>query len=512
MAFQSLCLSQQQRQIMILAPQLRQSLEMLQLPLIELRALIQHEMEQNPTIEDVVAPQEVSFDELAGQTPAGDTVGAAVAAAADSADPDDAAAPGADVSPAEPPEEAPLDFSDASIDTLTALDSEWRDYYFEEQQSNPYTVQDEERRRYMFDSLRQPVSLQNHLLAQLGLTALTPEDKQLGELIIGSLNDQGYLTGDLAALAVQTSAPLARLETVLGVIQEFDPPGIAARDLRECLLIQLAHSDAPQADLAEAIVTRYLPELAAQKVNQLAHALKVPVPAVEEAAALIRALNPQPGRLFESDTATYITPEIFVKRLPSGRWSVVLDDDQLPHIRISNHYCKLLEDPATSAEVKSYIRERIRSGAFLVKSIHQRQKTIHLIASEIVAAQQAFLEHGVSALRPMTMAEVAERVGVHETTVSRTVANKYMQTPVGVFELKYFFTPGLKTAEGPSVSNKTVQDKIDAMIRQESTASPLSDQAIQERLQAEGIEIARRTVAKYRMILKIPPSHLRKRG
>ena len=240
--------------------------------------------------------------------------------------------------------------------------------------------------------------------------------------------------------------------------------------------------------------------------------LSVPQEAVEQAAELIRTLNPQPGRLFEADAATYITPEIFVKRIKSGRWVVALDDDQLPHIRISNHYRKLLEDPGTTAEVKSYIRERIRSGAFLVKSIHQRQQTIHLIASEIVAAQQEFLEQGISALRPMTMAEVAERVGVHETTVSRTVANKYMRTPVGVFELKYFFTPGLKTADGTTISNKTVQDRIDAMIQQEPPAKPLSDQAIQECLQAEGIEIARRTVAKYRILLKIPPSHLRRRG
>ena len=331
-------------------------------------------------------------------------------------------------------------------------------------------------------------------------------------MIIGSLDDHGFLKANLAEIAAQAAAPLSRIEAVLGVIQTFDPPGIAARDLRECLLIQIRQSDAPLARLAEAIIANHLQALAAQKYPQLAGTLKATVAEIRQAADLIRTLNPQPGRLLESDTTSYAVPEIFVKRLASGRWAVALDDDQLPHIRISSHYRRLLEDEHTSAEVKSYIRERIRSGAFLIKSIHQRQKTIHLIASEIVAAQQAFLEQGVSALRPMTMAEVAERVGVHETTVSRTVANKYMQTPVGVFELKYFFTPGLKTAGGPAVSNKTVQDKIDAMIRQEPPANPHSDQAIQERLRAEGIEIARRTVAKYRMILKHPPSHLRKRG
>ena len=509
MVFQSLSLSQQQRQMMILAPQLRQSLEMLQLPLMELRAMIQHEMEQNPAIEDVVTPQEVSFDDLATRT-----VGEGYTGSEAPADAAGEAAPAAESgeAPAAPEAEGPLDFGEQSVDTLTALDNEWRDYYFEEQQNNPYTVQDEERRRYMFDSLRQPVSLQTHLLGQLGTTDLAAEDRQLGELIIGSLDDHGFLKADLAELAAQAAAPLSRIEAVLRVIQTFDPPGIAARDLRECLLIQIRQSDAPLARLAEAIIANHLQALAAQKYPQLAGTLKTTVEEIRQAADLIRTLNPQPGRLLESDTTTYAVPEIFVKRLASGRWAVALDDDQLPHIRISSHYRRLIEDEHTSAEVKSYIRERIRSGAFLIKSIHQRQKTIHLIASEIVAAQQAFLEQGISALRPMTMAEVAERVGVHETTVSRTVANKYMKTPVGVFELKFFFTPGLKTAGGTAVSNKTVQDKIDAMIRQEPPANPLSDQAIQERLRAEGIEIARRTVAKYRMILKHPPSHLRKRG
>jgi RNA polymerase sigma-54 factor len=509
MVFQSLSLSQQQRQMMILAPQLRQSLEMLQLPLMELRAMIQHEMEQNPAIEDVVTPQEVSFDDLATRT-----VGEGYTGSEAPADAAGEAAPAAESgeAPAAPEAEGPLDFGEQSVDTLTALDNEWRDYYFEEQQNNPYTVQDEERRRYMFDSLRQPVSLQTHLLGQLGTTDLAAEDRQLGELIIGSLDDHGFLKADLAELAAQAAAPLSRIEAVLRVIQTFDPPGIAARDLRECLLIQIRQSDAPLARLAEAIIANHLQALAAQKYPQLAGTLKTTVEEIRQAADLIRTLNPQPGRLLESDTTTYAVPEIFVKRLASGRWAVALDDDQLPHIRISSHYRRLLEDEHTSAEVKSYIRERIRSGAFLIKSIHQRQKTIHLIASEIVAAQQAFLEQGISALRPMTMAEVAERVGVHETTVSRTVANKYMKTPVGVFELKFFFTPGLKTAGGPAVSNKTVQDKIETMIRQEPPANPLSDQAIQERLRAEGIEIARRTVAKYRLILKRPPSHLRKRG
>jgi RNA polymerase sigma-54 factor len=204
-----------------------------------------------------------------------------------------------------------------------------------------------------------------------------------------------------------------------------------------------------------------------------------------------------------------VTPEVIVRKA-EGRYTVLLDDEHLPHIRISAHYRRLLQDPDTTPEVKSYIRERIRAGAFLIKSIHQRQRTIQRIATEIVNAQQEFLDQGIAHLKPMTMAEVAAKVGVHETTVSRTVANKYMTTPRGVFELKFFFTPGLRTANGAAVSNKTVQDRIARLVAEETPSDPLSDQAIQERLQQAGITVARRTVAKYRIILKIPPSHLRR--
>ena len=498
MPMQSFSLSQQQRQMMVLAPQLRQSLEMLQLPMLELRAMIQQEMESNPTIEDVVSSQEISLEAAAAEANGGREEEGAASDAAAAATPAEA--------------EAPLDF-DSEIDALSRLDSEWRDYFLQNLQNNPYSSQDEERRQFMFDSLPQPVSLQGHLLEQLGLTDLTAEQKQLGEMLIGSLNDDGYLTANLDDLAVQTANTAENLRRVLTVVQSFHPTGIAARDLRECLLLQLDRlGDEPQARLAVAIVKDNLQALAAQKIPQLAHTLKTDASAIEDAAGLIRALNPRPGRLFAPDSEGYIIPEIVVRRNETGHYVVLVDNDQLPHIRISNHYRRLLEDPKTTAEVKSYIRERIRSGAFLIKSIHQRQKTIHRIASEIVQAQQAFLDQGIAHLRPMTMAEVANRVGVHETTVSRTVANKYMRTPVGVFELKYFFSPGLRTATGSQISNKSVQDRIDAMVKQEDKASPLSDQAIQERLKAEGIEIARRTVAKYRLVLRIPPSHLRKRG
>jgi RNA polymerase sigma-54 factor len=481
MAGPSLALLQQQRQMMILAPQLRQSLEMLQLPMLELRAVIQQEMERNPTIEDVTDPHEVSVD---AEQPAAGTV---------------------------EQEDRPLDF-DKEFEALTKLDEEWRDYFLQGMENAPSAEDDEERRQFLLDSVRQPVSLQDHLLEQLALTELAPEDKQFAETLVGHINDDGYFAGNLEELAAQMGCNPHRLHDILDVIQEFHPTGVGARDLRECLLLQLdALGQSPQVRLAWTIVERHLETLGGHKYKVLARAVNATPEEVQEAEKFIRSLDPRPGRLFAPELAEYVVPEVVVRKV-GGRYVVLVDDDQLPHIRISNHYRQLLQDASTSAEVKTYIRERIRAGAFLIKSIHQRQRTIHRIATEIVNAQQEFLDRGIAHLRPMTMAEVAARVGVHETTVSRTVANKYMSTPKGVFEMKFFFTPGLRMADGTSVSNKTVQDRIARLVADEPPADPLSDQAIQARLQAGGIHVARRTVAKYRLILKIPPSHQRRRA
>jgi RNA polymerase sigma-54 factor len=249
--------------------------------------------------------------------------------------------------------------------------------------------------------------------------------------------------------------------------------------------------------------------LGGRKYPEIAKALKVPVDDVHEAVKAITKLDPKPGRLYANDVATYIMPEIAVQKV-NGDYVVILNDEQLPHVRISRHYRRLLSDPGTTAEVKTYVRERIRSGAFLIKSIHQRQKTITRIATEIVERQTEFLDHGITRLKPMTMAEVADAVGVHETTVSRAVSAKYMRTPRGIFELKYFFTPGIKNSSGADLSNMTVKHMIKEMVDAEDSAKPLSDQELVARLQAQGIKIARRTIAKYRLILHIPPSHMRK--
>ncbi|MBM4142922.1 MAG: RNA polymerase factor sigma-54 [Lentisphaerae bacterium] len=471
---QTLSLAQRQQLQMVLAPQLRQSLEMLQLPVLELRALIQQEIEQNPTIEEKLLDSEkVELEPGSGQTE----------------------------------ESKELDF-DTEYEALAQLDDEWRDYFLQQADNMPYTPEAAEKRQFVLDSLPQRESLQEHLMRQLRLAELSETDVQIGTLIIGNINDDGYLVASVEDLASSANYDPAHVADVLSTIQDFHPPGIGARDLRECLLIQLERLD--KADTtAAAVVNEHLDKLAARKIPDIARALKVTIEEVKDATQLIGTLDPKPGRAYSSEEAAYIHPEIVVQKV-NGEYVIVLDDDRLPHVRISKQYRALLSDPATSNETKSYIRERIRAGAFLIKSIHQRQRTIYRIASEIVARQKDFLDNGIAQLKPLTMAEVAAAAGVHETTVSRAVSGKYMRTPGGVFELKYFFTPGIKTRDGTEVSNKTVKDMIAGIVAAEDPTRPLADQDIAAILKDKGIHIARRTIAKYRLVLRIPPSHLRR--
>ncbi len=467
--------TQQQRLQMVLAPQLRQSLEFLQVPLLELRSLVQQELEQNPTLEERLADS----DRIEVETPA--------------LEPKD--------------EESVKDFGE-EYELLAQIDDDWNDFFRETTPKTKGSREEDEQRKHFLDSISQPESLQEHLLHQLALTDLSPIDRQLGELLIGHINEDGYLAVLLSEVADTQGIPLAQVEQVLKVIRDFDPIGVGAFDLVDCLVFQITR-DQQGGSLAERIVRDHLDELAAHKYAAIARQLKVPIAEVQQAAHYIATLDPHPGRRFAVETAAYVVPEVTVQKV-DDRYIVTLNNEQLPHLRISKHYRPLMESASTSPEVKQYIIEKIRSGAFMIKSIHQRQRTIQNIAVEIVRVQESFMEHGVKELKPLTMSEVAGVLDIHETTVSRAASGKYMQTPQGVYEMKYFFTPGYKTASGETVSNKSVKDRIDQLIAAEDRAKPLSDQALADRLKQEGLNVARRTVAKYREELKILPSHLRK--
>jgi len=460
---QTQTLSQQQ----VLAPQLQQSLQILQVPMLELRNLIQQEIETNPTIE--IEQTEPTIEDKQREHE---------------------------------------DFQE-EFDRLAKLDEEWRDYMAQSSSYSGRSAEDEERRQFFFDSIVGEQTLQQHLLEQVQSSDLPESDRRLAELIIGNVDDHGFLQASAEEIANNTGMDQSDLQRVLDFVQTFHPVGVGARDLRECLLIQLRRMGKEQS-LEYRIVDRHLEDLGKRRFPEVARRLGTTAEQVQRAANFIATLDPKPGQIFTPDPNNYVLPDVTVEKI-GGEWTISLNGDQIPHLRISNTYKDLMARDNNGSDVKDYIRDKIRSGKFLIKSIHQRQQTISNIAHEIVARQKEFLQFGPSALKPMTMVQIADAVGVHETTVSRAISGKYMSTPHGVFEMKYFFTPGYQTAAGESMSNTSVKGAIADLVKSEDSKNPLSDKEIVEILSKRGIPIARRTVAKYRNELNILPSNMRKR-
>jgi RNA polymerase sigma-54 factor len=462
-----------------------------------LKALVEQELQQNPVLEEMAVPE---ADQMEKKTDDGEPV--------ESSDPTE---PPADTTfdPAtEKPDGQPADDFMAEFEKLAQLDQEWRDHFTQTNIPMRQSAEEEEKRQFMFDSIVAGTSLQEVLLEQVRESNLSEEKHPIAELLIGNIDDYGYLKTNLDELALATNLPAGKIEDVLRVIQTFDPPGVGARDLQECLLLQLERAGQCES-LEYRIIKDYMDALGKRRIPEIARGLGLDVEDVQEAIGSIGRLEPRPGRAYLADNNQYILPEVFVQRVGDD-FVVTTNNEQIPHLRISNTYKDLMAQSGNSSEVINYIREKIRAGKFLIKSLHQRQQTILNIAMEIVKRQRDFMEKGVSFLKPLTMVQVAEAVGVHETTVSRAVSSKYMQTPQGIFEMKYFFTAGIQTSSGEGLSNTSVKDMIAEMFRKEDTNRPLSDQEIVKMLQEKGIVIARRTVAKYRSELNILPSNLRK--
>jgi RNA polymerase sigma-54 factor len=360
----------------------------------------------------------------------------------------------------------------------------------------------------MFDSIVAATSLQENLMEQVRLSEIADSQKPVAEMIIGNIDDYGYLKSSIEELSFATSIAADQIQEVLKIIQMFHPPGVGARDLRECLMLQLER-EGRQKSLEYRIIDQCMEALGRRRVPEIARALGESIEEVQDAIETIGRLEPRPGRAFLPDTQQYILPEVFVSKVGED-FVVTTNNEQIPHLRISNTYKDLMAQADSSPEVRDYIREKIRAGKFLIKSLQQRQQTILNIAKEIVKRQREFMEKGVAFLKPLTMVQVAEVVGVHETTVSRAVSAKYMETPQGIFEMKYFFTSGIQTASGEGMSNTSVKDMIADLFSKEDPHKPLSDQEVVKILGDKGIQIARRTVAKYRSELNILPSNLRK--
>ncbi len=459
---QTQSLSQQQ----VLAPQLQQSLQILQVPMLELRNLIQQEIESNPTLE--IEQTEPTIEDKQREN----------------------------------------DEFQEEFDRLAKLDEEWRDYMAQSASYSGRSSDDEERRQFFFDSLVKEETLQQHLLEQVDSNGIEGGDRKIAELIIGNIDERGFLQSSPEEIANTTGMDAGDLARVLDIVQTFHPVGVAARDLRECLLIQLRRLGKEQS-LEYRIVDRFMEDLGKRRFPEIARRLGTTTEQVQRAANFIGTLDPRPGQIFTSDPNNYVLPDVTVEKI-GGQWVISLNGDQIPHLRISNTYKDLMSSERNGADVREYIRDKIRSGKFLIKSIHQRQQTISNIAHQIVERQKEFLEHGPSALKPLTMVQIADVVGVHETTVSRAISGKYMSTPHGVFDMKYFFTPGYQTADGESMSNTSVKRAIAELVKEEDPRNPLSDKEIVELLSRRGIPIARRTVAKYRNELNILPSNMRK--
>jgi RNA polymerase sigma-54 factor len=496
---QGLQLSQRLTQSLVLAPQLQQSLALLQAPTLELKALVEQELQQNPVLEES-ATAEADLQEKSPDSDSDERVET----------PD----------PTEPPEdlnvesagsksaEEPPDEFQAEFERLVQLDQEWRDHFAQTNLPIRQSAEEEEKRQFMFDSLVVGTSLQETLLNQVRESALPEADWPLAEMLIGNIDEYGYLKATIEELSASTGLAAEKILAALKVIQTFEPAGVGARDLRECLMVQLERTG-QQNTLEYRIVSEFMEALGKRRIPEIARGTSQPVEEVQEALERIARLEPRPGRAFLPDNDQYILPEVFVQR-NGDDFGVSTNNEHIPHLRISNTYKDLMSQRENSPEVRNYIREKIRAGKFLIKSLHQRQQTILNIAKEIVRRQREFMEKGVAFLKPLTMVQVAEVVGVHETTVSRAVSGKYMQTPQGLYEMKYFFTAGIQTASGDGLSNTSVKDMIAEIFKKEDPGKPLSDQEVVRMLQEKGIVIARRTVAKYRTELNILPSNLRK--
>jgi len=459
----------------VLSPQLQQSLLILQTPLLELRNLVQQEMETNPVLEEL--PEEVRTGERGEAEPSAD------------------------------------DNFDNEFQKLASLDEEWRDYmaqsasYSFDGSRNSREAQD--KRQFLFDSIPVQDTLQQNLIGQLNQSVLSASDRKAAELVIGNIDDNGFLQSTPEEMALNSGIPQEDFEKMLALIHGFYPAGVGARDLRECLLIQLQRQE-KENTLEYKIVSEHMEDLGRRRFPEIARRMGMSVEDVQKAAGHIARLNPRPGQVFAAAPQNYVLPDVIVEKV-DGEYQITLNNEQIPHLRISNLYKDIIASGNTqSGEVKDYIRDKIRGGKFLIRSIHQRQQTIFNIAEQIVSRQRDFLEHGPSHLKPMIMREVADAVGVHETTVSRAVSGKYMATPQGVFEMKYFFTSGYQTATGESLSNISVKEAILDLVKHENGSAPLSDHEMVEILGERGIPIARRTVAKYRDELNILPSHMRR--
>ncbi|MGZ3697673.1 MAG: RNA polymerase factor sigma-54 [Bdellovibrionota bacterium] len=487
---QSLRLSQQ----LVMTPQLQQAIKLLQLNRMELQEVVTQEMMENPILEELT------------ETPDGENT-PSPEASPDEANPEAEQARD---------EEAFIKPKAQEEQLVTGKDDfNWESYVeeFNSSSSSAPSMREINDELPSFENvLTKTTSLEDHLTWQLSMTALAPQERKLGELIVGNLSDDGYLNASLEDLARESSMELEDAEEVLKIVQNFDPLGVASRNLQECLAIQ-ARFMVPRQPLVETLIEKHLGDLERKNYQAISKALGTPLDKVIEATKLILEFEPKPGRSFHTSDTQYITPDIYVYKV-ADEFVIVLNEDGMPKLRISPYYKNILASAQKDQNkvTKEYVQEKLRSAVWLIRSIHNRQKTIYKVTEAIVRRQREFFEKGVQFLKPMILKDVANDIGMHESTISRVTTNKFVHTPVGIFELKYFFNSSINAADGSdSLASEAVKEKIRQMISKEDQKNPLSDQKIVELLRVENIDIARRTVAKYRDMLGILSSGKRKK-
>jgi RNA polymerase sigma-54 factor len=474
-------------QQLTLTPQLQQAIRLLQLSQLELEAELRQIAESNPLLEFA---EEIEDDEATESVEAESEYPSVEAVAASSNDDGDAS----DWSDGGGVAETPIDFSSNSVGNGNG--SARGDDDFEPQNAAPET-------------------LQQHLLWQLNLASFNPRQHLIATVLIDALNPAGYLgeglEAVLAALPAGFDASVEEVEAVRRQLQGFDPTGVGSLDLRDCLRVQLEQfdPDTPQRDLALRIVDAELDLLARNDIARLARRLRASEDDVAVAAVLIRSLDPRPGAALDATPVEYVAPDVYALR-DGSRWRVSLNPDAQPRLGLNQHYCGLIAQ--ARGEDASWMRGQLQEARWLIKSLESRAETLLKVAEAIVRRQSAFLDYGPEAMHPLVLREVAEEVGMHESTISRVTTRKYMHTPRGTFELKYFFSSGVSTEDGGSASATAIQAMLRKLIEAEDVRKPLSDLAIAEELQRKGIQVARRTVAKYREGLRIPTSSERQRA
>ncbi|MAV90779.1 MAG: RNA polymerase sigma-54 factor [Bdellovibrionaceae bacterium] len=467
----SLKLSQQLR----MTPQLQQAIKLLQLSRLELETAVRKELDENPVLEEV---QDVAEE--------------ASRLEAREANPDEG------------------NQTEDSSDPRTQDEFEWENYVdskYKPPQSGPGGTDEIMNYENMISS---ETTLHDHLLWQMNLGGFSDEEEGYLAILISYVDDDGYIKTPLSEVAQEESVDEKELEEMLPFLQEFDPPGVGARDLKECLIIQAKHLEEDTNDLVH-LVNNHLKDLEKKNYNGIAKAMEAPLEDIIELCKIIYSMEPKPGRSFMPRDTQFVTPDVYVYKV-GDEYMVSLNEDGLPRLRISNLYKNILKgDKESTAKAHDYIQEKLKSAVWLIKSIHQRQRTIYKVTESIVKHQQDFFEKGPEHIKPMILRDIANDIGMHESTVSRVTTSKYVHTPRGIFELKYFFNSGISKTDGDSLASESVKLKIKDLVSQENPKNPLSDQKIVELLKKDGIKIARRTVAKYRDVLKILPSSKRKK-